>query len=262
MRRSVMWGVASAILSVTLVALPSAAQDRPMQNLQYFSTDITRDSLVQEMRQFSFALGVRCQYCHVGGDGVSFDGVRFESDEDPDKRKARHMLRLVDVINEGLLPMMADRDSPETRVTCKTCHRGVAKPALLTDVLRATLDEHGADSTRTRYDRLRATTLESGMYDFGEWETNTLAERLAREGRPRDAITIYSMNLEHYPESISILLALGQLHERVEEFDEAIGFYRQALEVAPDNAFAAARLEALVGGRIRRPPSSGVSSRR
>ncbi|NNF14841.1 MAG: c-type cytochrome [Gemmatimonadetes bacterium] len=245
-------GVRLVLLGLVGV-IPAAAQDRPMQNLQYFSTDITRDSLVQEMRQFSFALGVRCQYCHVGGDGVSFEGVVFESDEDPDKRKARHMLRLVDVINDGLLPMMVDRDSAETRVTCKTCHRGVAKPALLTDVLLATLDEHGPDSTVTQYDRLRATTMASGMFDFGEWEMNTLAERLARDGRPQDAITIYSKNLEHYPESVSILLALGQLNEEIENVGEAVDYYRRALEVAPGNGFATARLEALTGRQRRSP---------
>jgi hypothetical protein len=46
------------------------------------------------MRHFSFALDVRCQYCHLGGDGVSFDGVVFESDDDPDKVKAKRKTRL------------------------------------------------------------------------------------------------------------------------------------------------------------------------
>ena len=48
------------------------------------------------MREFSFALNVRCQYCHTGGDGISFEGVNFASDEKPAKVKARAMLRMVD----------------------------------------------------------------------------------------------------------------------------------------------------------------------
>mgnify|MGYP002623102707 CR=1 FL=1 len=249
MRATVLGFLGCLIFMATIGASPGTAQDRGLQNLQYFPPDTPRDSVIETMRQFSFALGVRCQYCHVGGDGVSFEGVVFESDEDPDKRKARQMLRLVDVINEGLLPMMADRDSPETRVTCKTCHRGLPKPALLTDVLRATLDEYGADSTQAQYDRLRETSMGSGTFDFGEWEMNTLADRLEREGRLRDAIAMYRMNLEHYPRSVSVLLALGRLYEEVEEVEEAVGYYRRALEVAPGNAFATARLEALIGGR-------------
>src|SRR5688500_18713273 len=50
------------------------------ENLQFFPKTISREQLTQRMREFSFALGVRCQYCHTGGDGVSFDGVVFASD--------------------------------------------------------------------------------------------------------------------------------------------------------------------------------------
>lgn len=233
----------------TLLAAPvdASAMQEELQNLQYYSSDITRDSLLREMRQFSFALGVRCQYCHVGGDGISFEGVVFESDEDPDKRKARFMLRLVDALNEGLLPMMADRDEPVSRVTCKTCHRGLPKPALLTDVLRATLEEHGADSAQAQYRDLRETTSTRGIFDFGEWETNTLAERLSAEGRFREAIAIYELNREYHPASISILLSLGELYERVEDPATAIERYRRVLELAPENQRAADRIEALTG---------------
>src|SRR3954454_4784689 len=58
-------------------AAPSRAQSQAPwngENLQYFPKDISRERLTQRMREFSFALGVRCQYCHAGGDGVSFEG--------------------------------------------------------------------------------------------------------------------------------------------------------------------------------------------
>jgi hypothetical protein len=56
------------------------------KNLKYFPADITRDALTQRMREFSFALGVRCQYCHAGGNGITFDGVDFPSDEKTAKK--------------------------------------------------------------------------------------------------------------------------------------------------------------------------------
>lgn len=232
------------------LALPTPAESQipdEATNLRYFPEDISRDSLISVMREFSFALGVRCQYCHVGGDGISFEGVVFESDEDPDKRKARYMLRLVETLNRSMLPMMADRDVPVTAVECKTCHRGQPKPTLLRDVLRATLDEHGADSMAVQYRRLRETTMVGGYFDFGEWETNTLAERLAAEERYEDAIAVYEVNLEFYPESVSILSALGRLHEEIGDTDAAIGYYERVLEVSPENRQALARLEALRG---------------
>src|SRR5262249_33468717 len=69
------------------------------ENLQFYPKDISRETLTQRMREFSFALGVRCQYCHAGGNGVSFDGVVFASDEKPAKVTARAMLRMVEQLN-------------------------------------------------------------------------------------------------------------------------------------------------------------------
>ena len=203
--------------AVSSPALRGQEREEELKNLQFFSQDVSRDSLIQVMRGFSFALGVRCQYCHTGGDGISFEGVVFESDEDPDKRKARFMLRMVETLNASMLPMMADRDEPAYEIGCKTCHRGSPKPVLLTDVLRRTLDEHGRDSTVTRYQALREEVAINGMFDFGEWEMNVLAERLTREGRHRDAITIYEINYESYPSSISIVSSLAGLYEEIED---------------------------------------------
>src|SRR6476646_5252242 len=83
----------TAVLALSTSA--AARQEVPWKgkNLQFFPADIQRDVLTQRMREFSFALGVRCQYCHFGGDGISFDGVSFGSDEKPTKAKARAMLR-------------------------------------------------------------------------------------------------------------------------------------------------------------------------
>src|SRR6185436_11119533 len=101
-----------------LTALAGGWRRSPQQppwkpkNLQFFPQDITRDALVQRMREFSFALNVRCQYCHAGGDGVSFDGVDFSSDEKPAKKKARAMLGMMAEINTTLLPKIPSRAEP------------------------------------------------------------------------------------------------------------------------------------------------------
>ncbi len=217
-------------------------------NLQFLDKDITRDSLLEVMRGFSFALGVRCQYCHVGGDGRSFEGVEFHKDDDPDKRKARFMLRMVESLNHMVLPLVPERDDPPRAIECKTCHRGLPRPTLLSQGLRQILDEHGADSAVAAYRNYRERFAMDGIYDFGQWETNVIAERLARDGRPRDAIAIYELNAEFYPESASIALALARLYEGEEEIETAIGYYERVLELRPDNQAAQERLEALRGG--------------
>jgi tetratricopeptide (TPR) repeat protein len=246
LRRIGMTGVITVMCGV--VPTESYAQQEAPKNLQYFPEDMTRAEVVSEMRQFSFALGVRCQYCHVGGDGVSFEGVVFESDDDPDKRKARYMLQMVDELNQNLLPMMADRDEPNAMISCKTCHRGAPKPALLTEVLRTTLDTEDSEAAVAQYRQLREGEGMAGRYDFGEWEMNSFADELAAEDRPRDAIAMYELNLEFHPESGSIILALARLHEGIDETDAAIGYYERALEMRPGDPRLTAKLEELRGG--------------
>jgi hypothetical protein len=216
-------------------------------NLRFLSDDISQDSLMKVMRGFSFALNVRCQYCHTGGDGISFEGVEFDNDDDPDKRKARFMLRMVENLNRTVLPLIPERDDPSVEIGCKTCHRGLPRPMLLTQDLRMVLDEHGADSTVARYRGLRERFIEYGRYDFGEWEVNVLAEQLEEEGHTRDAIAIYELNAEFYPSSTSIALSLGRLHEAVDEVEAAIRNYERVLELRPGHRTALERLDALRG---------------
>src|SRR5688572_17423459 len=109
-----------ALMLATPDVLPWQPAQPPWkpQNLQHFPKDITREQLVQRMREFSFALNVRCQYCHAGGDGVSLEGVNFGSDEKPAMRKARAMLKMTDQINHSLLTQIPDREAPRVVVEC------------------------------------------------------------------------------------------------------------------------------------------------
>ncbi len=240
---------ALVLTGVTGPAFGAAAQiPEAFRNLQYFPEDIPRDSLIGFMRGFSFALGVRCQYCHVGGDGISFEGVEFDRDDDPDKRKARYMLRMVDELNDVMLAELPDRSEPPVRMECKTCHRGRPKPLLLTQEMRLALDEGGVDAAVARYRELLENFPDRGAYDFGEWEVNVLGERLAAVGRVDEAIAIYALNAERFPGSASIAFSLGQLHEEKGDLDGAIRHYERTLELVPNHRGARGRLEALRGG--------------
>ncbi len=237
------WGV---MLLAVMAASPANAQiPDTFTNLQVLPQDISRDSLIQVMRGFSFALGVRCQHCHVGGDGISFEGVEFDKDDDPDKRRARFMMRMVENLNGYVLPLTPERTEPPVVVECKTCHRGVARPLLLKQELLLVTHDAGVDSAVARYRQLREDFALSGSYDFGEWETNQVAERLEAEGRIADAIAIYEMNAEYYPESLSIAATLGRLYEEEGDVQAAIRSYERVLELRPGHQGAQRRLEAL-----------------
>jgi len=88
-------------------------------------TDVPADQLIPSMRYITFALGVRCEYCHVEG--------HFDSDEKPTKKRARGMMKMMFAIDNTYF-------SGHRAVACYTCHRGAAKAAdmpVLADVISA-----------------------------------------------------------------------------------------------------------------------------
>src|SRR6266545_5004524 len=50
------------------------------------------------MRNFASALGVRCQYCHIGQEGQPLAQFDFAKDEKRTKLTARQMMRMVEEI--------------------------------------------------------------------------------------------------------------------------------------------------------------------
>ena len=238
------------LLSLLILALVQSTGEVRAQipdkftNLKVLPSDITRDSLVRIMRGISLSLNVRCQYCHVGGDGVSFAGVTFEKDDDPDKLKARFMLRMVDSLNRVVLPSIPGLQRAPLRIECKTCHRGSARPLLLTQLLEEVRDSAGIDAVVSRYRALRQNQSTAGRYDFGEWEMNLWAERLASQGRKSDAVAVYELNLEFFPRSASILIALGTLLESTDR-PRAIQYFERAAAVQPADTVLQRRLQRL-----------------
>ena len=231
-----------ALIVTFLLLAPSSAAAQGAQapwrgeNLQYFPKDIPRPQLVQRMREFSFALDVRCQHCHAGGDGVSFDGVNFASDEKPAKVKARAMLRMVDQLNNTMLASLPSRVEPRVNANCATCHHGLALPKSLQTTLLEIVNAQGAAAAVARYRQLRQQdTLVAGKYNFGEWEINELARQLTEAGKTADAIAILEMNGEFNPKSADIDFTLGELHRGRKENDKAVARYRSALEKNPQH---------------------------
>jgi photosynthetic reaction center cytochrome c subunit len=86
-------------------------------------TDVPADQVIPSMRYITFALGVRCEYCHVEG--------HFDSDDKPAKKRARGMMKMMFAIDNTYF-------GGHRAVTCYTCHRGAAKAAampVLADVI-------------------------------------------------------------------------------------------------------------------------------
>jgi tetratricopeptide (TPR) repeat protein len=233
---------------VVAVAAPSKAQSPQApwkgENLQFFPKDISRERLTQRMREFSLALGVRCQYCHAGGNGISFEGVSFASDDKPAKTTARAMLRMIDQLNNVTLAQLPSRAQPRVVVDCATCHRGVALPKSLQTMLFEIVDAQGALAAVAKYRELRGEAA-LGHYNFGEWEINELARRLNEAGKTAAAIAMLEMNGEFYPASAAIDVMIGEGYRQLGDRDKAIQRYRAALGKSPENGMVKQRLEEL-----------------
>lgn len=242
LRRLIDW---TAFAVLVTAGAARAQMPAKLENLQHFPKDITRDALIQRMREFSFALGVRCQYCHFGGDGVSFEGVIFKSDEKIAKQKARFMLRMVENLNTAVLAGVPGRRQPAVRVDCVTCHRGQPIPKTLDIELTEVIDATGPAAAVARYHELREKTALMGLYNFGEWTINELARALAEQGKTDAAIAMLEMNAGYYPKSAAIDFQLAELHRARGDREQAIARYRLALEKEPGNVRAKNRLAEL-----------------
>jgi hypothetical protein len=106
------------------------------------------------MRNITAGLGVRCQHCHVGEEGLPLERFDFASDEKRTKLVAREMLRMVQEINRRL-DSLPGRGVSGLQFTCETCHRGVSRPTPLFSILVDAATARGADSAIRAYRALR-----------------------------------------------------------------------------------------------------------
>ena len=110
-----------SLLILLTLALPASAQDQwkwpdEPKNLQVLPKDTTGAKLGAVMRGFTRSLGVRCTYCHVGEEGKPLSTYDFASDANPNKDRAREMIRIpVDDVRVVLDESVAPRDGDEQR---------------------------------------------------------------------------------------------------------------------------------------------------
>jgi hypothetical protein len=265
--------MSAGLLALAVAPLRATAQlPAKPENLQVLPKDMPTDSVVQIMRGFAGALGVRCQFCHVerqpageapagppaggppagppggagpgGGRGGPFQNFDFKADDKANKRTARVMIQMMDTINTRLLAAIPNRDNPPTNVTCYTCHRGVNKPSTIETVLTRTIARSGIDSAISRYRFLR-NDMASGRYNFGEQPITDFAVKLRTAGSYDDAIKLLQLNQEFYPNSANIDFELAETYIAKGDKDAGVARLRAMLQKNPNDRRAAARLRQL-----------------
>jgi len=237
-------------LGALLSTLPLSAQPPgrwppdSLVNVQVFPRTTPVMEVVGAMRSFAFALGVRCQFCHVGEEGMSLERFDFAKDEKRTKLVARQMMRMVQEINRRL-DTIPGRTSAGVQVSCMTCHRGVSRPLPLGTLIADAAIAAGSDSATRAYHSLRERYYGRDAYDFGETSLNTAAFRLGRAGKYDEAFALLKLNEEMFPNSSGMYVFRGNINLMRGDTTAAAAAFREALRRDPSNGEARGRLQAI-----------------
>ncbi len=245
---------------LALLAGPAWAQvpDR-FKNLRVLPRDTPRAELVQTMRSWASALGVRCGHCHSGGNPDTVEGVDFASDAKWEKRTARSMLRMVRAVEAKHLRKLERRPvatstpaPPPVSLACITCHRGLARPETLDATLERVLQGEGVEAAVRSYKELRERYLGRGSYDFSERPVNALAERLLQQKRNRDAARLLEASAVFNEDAAWLHHLLGEARLAEGDRPGALAAFTRALVLNPQNERTRQRVE-----ELRTTPPSG-----
>jgi CubicO group peptidase (beta-lactamase class C family) len=105
--------------------------------------------------------------------------------------------------------------------------------------------EKSAASAVAEYRKLKAEN--SPVYDFSENELNTLGYQLLGMKRTKDAIEIFKLNVEMFPNSSNPYDSLGETYLADDQKDLALANYKKAAELDPANANAQLIVKRLEG---------------
>ena len=84
------------------------------------------------------------------------------------------------------------------------------------------------------YNRI-SKSLSKNSFVFNEDELNSLGYQMIKENKLEEAIKLFKLNVEEYPESANVYDSLGEGYMNNGQIDLAIENYERSLELNPDN---------------------------
>jgi CubicO group peptidase (beta-lactamase class C family) len=107
-----------------------------------------------------------------------------------------------------------------------------------------TIREKDVEAAAKQYHELKKE--KSAEYDLQPLELNRLGYALLGEGRHDDAVKIFALNVEAYPEYANGYDSLGEAYAAKGDKKLAIKYYAKSLELDPDNTNAIEQLSKLI----------------
>ena len=109
-------------------------------------------------------------------------------------------------------------------------------PREIGPVIVSTLIREGVDAAIARYRTLRAE--KSDAYNFSESQLNRAGYALLQAERTTDAIALFALNVEMFPDALNAHDSLGEAYMTAGDIGNAIASYRRSIELNPGNTNA------------------------
>jgi tetratricopeptide (TPR) repeat protein len=237
----------SVAVAVFLCAPHSRAQEQwrfpdSARNLQVLPKDMGGRQLSQVMRGFTGSLGVRCNYCHVGEEGKPLSTFDFASDANPNKARAREMVRMLGDIKEHLKKIEPSGDRP-VNVSCATCHHGRPRPMTLREELGEQYRTGGVDAALAHYAELKKRYYGRDAYDFSERSLNAFGYELMENNDLAGSIRVFTLNTQENPDSPNVWDSLAEAYMKSGDMKKAGEYYQKELALDPGNENAVKMLK-------------------
>jgi uncharacterized membrane protein len=113
----------------------------------------------------------------------------------------------------------------------------------IADTLSATIASNGIDAAAKQYRDLKAAA--PSTYNFDEDELNALGYQLIQAKKFHEAIRVFQLNVEAYPQSSNVYDSLAEAYRDNGNKTEAVANYQKSLQLNPKNRNALAMLQKL-----------------
>ena len=91
--------------------------------------------------------------------------------------------------------------------------------------------DHGPDGASKAYKKVAA----ADGYYFEEKEFNNVGYILLKAGKAKEAVAVFKMNVDMYPDSWNVYDSLGEAYLALGNTTKAVSLYEKSLELNPEN---------------------------
>ena len=144
----------------------------------------------------------------------------------------------LDALAVGIIDILHGLDAP-------------APKASIFEAMMKILANGDAKQAIARYLELK--TKSPQAYDFDEQQLNNLGYTMLQRRRVADAIEIFRLNVEEYPQSSNVYDSLGEAYAVHGDRDLAIANYKKSLELDPKNTNAVEAIKRLEAPETPKP---------